>query len=179
MSSLTNQPDNMNYLSPLGFRFLLQRAPNVMYFCQAAQLPTVSLSDLDMETPLAKIPFVGDRILYEPLSIRFKIDEDLKNYLELFNWMEGLGHPEDLTQYKNETDDNRYGARMRTQPQWSSDATLMILTSNHNANIMVTFEDMFPISLSPLQFDTTLADIEHLEADALFKYRRFTIASLN
>ena len=36
-----------------------------------------------------------------------------------------------------------------------SDATLMILTSKNNANLEVRFRDLYPISLSVLDFNST------------------------
>ena len=45
------------------------------------------------------------KLTYAPLDIRFRVDEDMSNYLEIYNWMTGLGTPEDIKQYKslNET----------------------------------------------------------------------------
>jgi hypothetical protein len=56
-----------------------------------------------------------------------------------------------------------------------SDGTLAVLSSNNNLNKTIRFIDLFPISLSPLQFDATMSDVEYLEADVSFRYQRFTI----
>jgi hypothetical protein len=32
----------------------------------------------------------------EIFSLRFLVDEDLENYLEVQNWMRGLGYPEEV-----------------------------------------------------------------------------------
>ena len=37
-------PSNKNFLSPVGFKFVIGRTPNVDYFCQSASIPEVSLS---------------------------------------------------------------------------------------------------------------------------------------
>ena len=156
---------NVNFLSPLGFRFMLNRAPNIEYFCQAATLPSISLAEVIQSNPMANIYRPGDRLTYEPLSLRFRVDEDMKNYLEVHNWMLGLGHPNTLQQYKSLSEK-------------VSDGSIMILTSNSNPSIRIAFEDMFPTSLSPLTFDVTQGDIEYLEAEVTFRYRQFTIEKL-
>ena len=32
-------PKNKNFLSPVGFKFIMSRTPNVDYFCQSASIP--------------------------------------------------------------------------------------------------------------------------------------------
>ena len=74
---------NLNFLSPLGFRFLLNKAPNIEYFCQVATLPTISMTEINRSNPFVAIPQPGDRIVYEPLTLQFRVDEDMTNYLEI------------------------------------------------------------------------------------------------
>jgi len=90
----------------------------------------------------------------------------MKNYLEIYNWIIGLGHPENFRQYKN-LDTSRASIY--------SDGALIILSSNNNPIVRISFEDMFPLSLSPLAFDVTQTDIEYLQAEVTFRYRQFTV----
>jgi len=163
---------NINFLSPLGFRFQLNRAPNVEYFCQSATLPTISMVEVLQPNPLAQIPRPGDRITYEPLILRFRVDENMLNYLEIFNWIVGLGHPNTLDQYKNLIKNEA------TQSGIYSDGSILILSSNNNPSIRIAFENMFPLSLSPLAFDVTQSDVEFLEAEVTFRYTLFTVEKL-
>ena len=83
MSITDNQPDNLNPLSPLGFRFQIKRIPHVNYFCQSVVLPTITMNPVEMQTsPFGVLPRPGDRLIYDPFTIRFRADEDLKNYIE-------------------------------------------------------------------------------------------------
>jgi len=157
---------NLNFLSPLGFRFVLNRAPNIEYFCQAATLPTISMVEAIQTNPFVNIPRPGDKISYEPFTLTFRVDEEMKNYLEIYNWIIGLGHPENFRQYKN-LDTSRASIY--------SDGALIILNSNNNPIVRISFEDMFPLSLSPLAFDVTQTDIEYLQAEVTFRYRQFTV----
>ena len=83
MSIVDTLPDNINFLSQNGFRFAVKRLPGVNYFCQSVTLPAVSVGAIESPTPFAAVPRPGDRITYEPLTIRFKVDEDLTNYFEI------------------------------------------------------------------------------------------------
>ena len=100
MSIIDNQPANLNLLSGVAFRFTLNDVPNVTFFCQNAQIPGVSLGEVSIQNPLATIYKAGDMV-FEPLAIRFVIDEDLQNYMEIFNWIKGLGHPGDFQEYRD------------------------------------------------------------------------------
>ena len=160
----TTVTQNENFLSPLGFRFQLNRTPNVEYYCQAVSLPTISMNEALQHNPFNQIPRPGDKITYEPLTIRFRVDEDMLNYSEIHDWMIALGFPENFTQYDK---DNVY-----------SDGSMIVNTSNNNANIRIAFEDMFPIALSPLAFDVTSTDVEYLEAEVTFRYRMFKLENL-
>ena len=169
---------NLNFLSPIGFRFQLQRAPNVEYFCQAVTLPTISIGEIPQMNAFVNIPRPGDKVTYGEFTMRFRIDEDMTNYLEIHDWIEALGHPEDLSQYKTL---NPMSPEARTEAFLSdvySDGSIIVLSSNNNANIRISFHNMFPLSLGAISFDTTITEIEYLEAEVSFAYRKFEIEKL-
>lgn len=171
MSVVVRQPSNKNFLSPLGFKFLLMKAPTVEYFIQNVNIPSLGFQSADVPTPFVNLPFPGDHLRFGELQLTFKIDEDMQNYLEIFNWLVGLGFPDNFAQYKNI-------ANVSTRDGVVSDATLMILTSAKNPNISITFKNLFPTSLSDVQFDTTQTDVEFVNATVTFKYQSFTIEKL-
>ena len=132
MSALQNLPSNISYLSPIGFRFILSNFPEVTYFCQAANIPGVSIGGIDFPTPLKNIQFSGDEVSFEELSIRFVVDENLKNWLSIYDWIIGMGIPDKAAaeKYKKLKDENKLTA----------DGTLTILTSNMNAQMNIKFQ---------------------------------------
>ena len=167
--ALYTQPDNKNLLSPTGFRFLLNRTPGVNYFTYSVPIPTLSLGEIDTENPNVRLPFPGDKLRFEPLSIRFRVDEDLQNYLEIHNWLLSLGYPEDITK-------SGYGrGAYNTSGEVYSDGSLLIMTSSMNVNLRITFKNLFPISLTELNFDASLTDIDYLEATASFRSSTYEI----
>lgn len=179
--STQEQPNNLNYLSPLGFRFQLKRLPNVNYFTQSVTLPTLTLNPIEQQTsPFGIIPRPGDRLQYDPFTLRFRVDEDLTNYIEIEDWLVGMGHPENFQQTKEFSEDNpspfltaSRGGGSALASNFVSDATLTVLTSHKNPHINIFFQDAFPISLTELTFDVTQPDLEYLEASVTFRYRKF------
>lgn len=173
MSALNNQPTNNNFLSPLGFKFQIKKTPHLNYFVQSVVLPSVSLGVIEVGTPFSRLPLPGDKLTFNDLDVTFKVDEDMVNYLEIFNWMSALGKPDNFTDGAS-----IYAASPMSGDGVFSELSLAVLTSSMNGNKMITFTDAFPINLSDITFDSTQSDVEYITATATFHYRRFTITTL-
>ena len=175
-SKLKTQPDNLSYLSPSGFSFIINKLPNVNYFCQGVTLPGISINAVPVATAFTNIPFPGDRVEFQDLLIRFIIDEEMNNYQEIYNWMRGLGFPESHEEYVEvqKSDPKNPGPDSGIV----SDAELLVLTGGKTPQIKFSFKDAFPLQLSSVNFDTNVEDIQYLQADVTFAYRSYTIENL-
>ena len=56
-----------------------------------------------------------------------------------------------------------------------SDATLILLDSNNNPKINITFVDSFPISLQGLDFEISTGSTEYMQGVAMFKYSYYEL----
>ena len=172
--------DNRNFLAPTGFKFSLKRSPGVAFFCNQANIPSLDLGIATQPSYLKDIDVPGDKIQFGDLTLRFLVDEDLVNYMEIQNWIRGLGYPETLQEFdKLEREavlPSNYG---RVGDNIYSDGTLQILSSNLVAKFNVNFKDMFPYSLSTITFDATDTDIEYFTADVSFKYTIYNLTDLS
>ena len=141
----------------------------------------MNLGVAEQPTYLKNIPTPGDKIDFGDLTIRFLVDEDLGNFMEIQNWIRGLGFPESIKEFHDlEADSNlpaNFGARSRGNIY--SDGTLQILSSNLIPKFQVVFKDLFPVSLSTMTFDATDTDIEYFTANASFKYTIYDITDLS
>ena len=174
------QIENRNFLSPLGFKFTLNRAPKVAFFGNSANIPSMTLGVAVQTNYLKDIDTPGDKIVFEDFSLRFLVDENLDNYMEIYNWIRGLGYPESLQEiYDFQTSNAVFQQPDKSQMNLYSDGTLQVLTSKENPNFKVTFKDMWPYSLSTLQFDATSEDIQYFTADVIFKYTIYNITDLS
>ncbi len=173
MPILTNQPDNINFLSPLAFKFTLARAPTLNFFATAVNLPSVELGFTEIPTPFKMLPFAGDKLIYGDFQMTFKVDEDFSNYFEVYNWLKALGHPESFYDYSQ-----LRGAKSGNKETVLSDATLMIFNSSYMPNVEIEFQDMFPTSLGDINFNTTDTDVNYVTNTVTFKYKIFKITKL-
>jgi len=175
------QIQNRNYLSPTGFNFTLQRCPKVSFFSNTAQIPGIDLGVATQPNYLNDIPRPGEKLQFSDFNLRFLVDEDLKNYMQIQNWMRGLGFPESLAEIYSEYTEyaKLYNREFnKSEELLYSDATLEVLNSTMNPQFLVKFKGMFPISLTTLDFDATPTDVDYFTAECTFKYTVYTITDL-
>ena len=180
--SIYQEVSNRNFLSVVGFKFLLNRCPKVDFYCNTANIPEVTLGTAVQSTYLKDIPLPGDKLMYGDLNLTFMVDEDMENYLQLYQWLTSLGFPESLNQFNELKDTDRL---LPEQPQPGdffnerSDATLMILNSDYNPSVKIKFKDVFPVSLSAVPFDATAETQQYYTATASFRYTIFDVIDVN
>jgi hypothetical protein len=139
----------------------------------------MSLGIANQATYLKDIPVPGDKINFEDLTLRFIVDEDMVNYTEIYNWIKGLGYPEDLNQiYDLQRENKNKYSRLNSQMNIYSDGTMQILTSNQRPKFQVKYYDLFPYDLTTLIFDATVTDSDPLTAQVKFKYTFFELTDL-
>lgn len=173
MTAITQQPTNLAFLSPLGFTMKVKNIPNVSYFIQSVTIPQISLNTVDVPTPFQRLPFPGTKLDFGELNVSFKVDENLVNYKEIYNWMIAVGFPDDFEQYKVIDNKPKYSGE-----GVQSDISLFVLSSAMNPTHEFLFYDCFPISLSDLTFDSTSSDVGYLTATVSFANRRFEVKTL-
>lgn len=174
MSAFDKQIANRNFLTPLGFKFNLARAPKVDFFSNSANIPGINLGAAIQPTYLKDIPIPGDKLVFDDFTMRFNVDENLENYTIVQNWMRGLGYPESVYEYIEwkDSDPNNPG-----QDPNVSDGTLIVYNSNFQPSTMVKFQGLFPVSLSSIEFDASDTDVQYVTASVTFKYVLYKIAN--
>lgn len=171
MSALDRTPENLNFLNTYGYQVLIKKLPYVKYFTQKFEHPGCSIPSTSQPNPFTSIPHSGEHILYEPLTVDFKVDEDMKNYIEVYNWLRGLGFPDNFEEHKALTE-------MPVGERICSDISIIALTNVKNPNIMITYRDAFPVSISRLYFSTTENDVVSLNCQVTFEYTLYDIEDL-
>lgn len=175
-NAYSNQVQNRNFLSSVGFRFTLNRARKVSFFANSANIPGMNLGVTEQPTYLKDIDIPGDKISFNDFTLRFLVDENLENYMQIHKWMRGLGYPESLNEIFDlqQQEDNTIGYDSQSMNIYS-DGTLQVVNSSNRVQFEVVFLDMFPYDLSDLQFDATTEDTEYFTAEVSFKYTIYNI----
>jgi hypothetical protein len=170
VSILQNQPTDINFLLTTRFRLILPRAPNLVYWVQGCNLPGFSMENATQATAFVQRPVPGDRIHYNDLKITFRVDEQMKNYREVADWIIGLGFPKQFGQYEDLLN-SPFGIM--------SDIGLIILDAQQNPMHVVTFTDAFPVSISDLDFVSTETDANPIVVETTWKYLLWQFDEVN
>ena len=169
--------ENRNFLSPVGFKFNIDRLRGVDFFCQSATIPSMSLGSADTYTRLNKIPQPGDELVYEDLFVKFLVDENMKNWYQVANWMRELSTPYSSSEFRYDRGTiDAINKREATYDfatgnnQWRCDCSLFVLSSNYRVVSEFVFHDAWPTQLSTLNFDASVPDINYFTAEVALKY---------
>ena len=176
--SSARQIENRNFLSKIKFRFTFEKAPKVAFYATKINIPSLTLGVVEQPTYLTNIPLPGEKIEFGDLNVDFLVDEDMKNYFEIQNWIRAIGFPESLKEIydwqcssNNSSVEGPYNSDMNLY----SDGTLLVKTSNNNTNYQVVYRRMFPYFLSDLTFNSQEEDDNPHIASASFKYMMYNI----
>ena len=172
MTALNRNPKNINLLQSTKFRLTFSRLPGITYFCQTANLPGVSLTEVSRPTPFADLWTPGEKLVYDTLNITFLVDEDLRAWTEIHDWIRGMTFPTDFKEYLNLNRLPQTGGVskvIREKPQYT-EAVLTIFTNKNNPNFRIKMNDVFPTSLSTIIFNSQDTAENIVTADATFRF---------
>ena len=170
-------PSNPNFLHPNKFIFSFARAPNLQYFCQSVTVPGLSIGEAMFNTPFVDLFSPGDKPMYDLLNLTFLIDEDLKSWLEIHDWLRAMSFPEGYADYKNMSKLNKIAGNLPKFPQFH-DASLTLFSSSNNPRFRFKFKDAFPTTLSTFVINSADSPDEILTADATFRFAYYNVEKL-
>lgn len=147
----TNTILESNFLSPSRFILVVDtpKFESVSYHLQTVSIPTVSVQRVEAPWMQHQPSLTGDRVIFDPLTVRFIIDENMDNYSKLFDWIV-------------ET------VNVNSQSAMKKDLSLLIYNNSNNLNKTIQFIGAFPTSLSPVEFSSTNSDTQFLFSDVEF-----------
>ena len=152
--ALNDQVKNVNPITEVQFKFEIVDRPATTFFVQTVNLPGLTTDAMALGRPgRTGVTLAGGAVEYELLEVGFVVDEYLKNWQEIFNWMTG------------------------PQPTYSS-AVLTVLSSSMNPTLEVHFEHLYPTALTELAFDSSVQETTSLISTVTFNYSKYTIKNL-
>jgi len=155
-----------NLLKSNSYQFSIERIPETIFRITSVNLPEISVPAPSAPSGASTQYFPGSSSEFSLLTISFLVDENLKNYEEIFRW---------ITQQRYGIGSD-FSAKNVTETKLTSDATLITLTNSSNPNRVIKFFDLFPTSLGQLNFSTQQSDPIPVECSAQFYFSRFVFA---
>jgi len=118
INALSRQPSVFDFAQTNQFKIYLPIFPTTEWFVVQANVPDISLGTANQSTPFTDISLVGDKPQYGDFSITFMIDEQYKNYMEMYKWIKNIAFPYSRDQFNKlprpDNIDRSTGSRYRT-----------------------------------------------------------------
>lgn len=163
---LKGTPFNTNFALNTNFRFMLKKVPNVTYFITSITTPSSSSNPIVMDYITAAPLKLPGGAANTDVSIRFIIDEDFKNYMEMVKWFRS-GAP--YKDFKEIVPEHLAGP---------SDGMMLLLNNKKNPMKMINYRNMIPTQLSGFNLSSAESEPSVLTATVTFVFDTFTVTQL-
>ena len=134
-----------------------QKLQKILLFCDAVQLPGLSLSTTQARTfgEFREMPYEK---LFENVNLSFYCDVDMHVKMLFDDWMSAIQNPEDRTieYYKN----------------YITDLYIDVYDINENQRYNVTLYEAYPKSIGAVQLDYAQKEVMKLQVGIQYKYWR-------
>lgn len=133
-------------------------------YAVSVNIPSINMADLP--TPWrSELGYVAsNRITYDPLNIKFAVDEKMQIYYDLYRWM-----------YENAC---APGGGHGTGPNAFSDISLQILNSSFGKTQEFKFVNSFPTQINSIEFNVQASEVTYAYVDVSFRYDYFEIVGM-
>ena len=188
ISATHRQPTVFDYSQSNQFKVFIPIFPITEWFVVRANIPSVNLGVADQYTPFVQVQVAGDHITYGDFSITFIVDENLKNYMEMYNWMKNIGFPFSHEQfnklerpdYQDRSGGQVYNAESDTYSKANdrdlyTDIVLQIMTSKNNLVAQCEIYEAFPTTIGAIEYSQQETDMTYATCEVGFAYSWFDV----
>ena len=172
---------NKSILNRNNFRLLVDKIPTVEYYVRTVNIPGVQFGETVQSAGVGLDAFFpGDKATFDTLEVSFLVDEDLGNFIEIYNWIDSIVPLSDPALYGSFTGtarDNRNRlASVDNDLNQYSDITLVINTNKNIPNRYIRFHECFPTALGSIELESG-ADAEPALVNVSFRFSYYDIAT--
>ena len=193
-SAVSRQPVVYDYSQQNQFKLYLPIFPLTEWFVTRCNIPGVSMGQGVQATSLIDMPIIGDKLTYDDFYCTFLVDEKLKNYTEMHDWLINIGFPTNHAQFNAKARPDQFkrpeAAKKRldtegvpvlgfnTDRDLYCNIDLFILSSKNNPVVKIQMIEAFPTSLTNIEYSQAETDTAYAECTATFAYSYFTIEAV-
>lgn len=168
-NAIQRQPKSLNPMQLNEYKMVLHKTPHLVYFCQSVNLPGIQSTPISQPSPFATdIKRTSGKVEHDNLIVKFIVNEDMSNWMEIYNWYEEITP---LDSFKQQI-------TPRNEQTRYSDVSIIVMNSKSNGLLHFTYVNAFPIKLAGLELDSTVSDINPAVSEVTFAYTGFTVQTL-
>ena len=186
------QPTVFDYSQNNQFQLNIPIFPLTQWFVVSCNVPGVTMGQGVVPTPLIDVPLMGDKLTYDQFNMTFLVDEKLKNYIELHDWLVNMAAPQNHDQFGARTSEYVISPSQPTKFYRNGeevtgstsdrdlycDIQLTILSSKNNPVAVITMQNAFPVTLSALDYTQQDTDTTYVQCNVSFAFMLYTIKAV-
>ena len=192
--ALSRQPTVFDYSQLNQFRLFMPIFPTTNWFVTRCNIPGVTMGQGVQATSLIDMPIVGDKLTYDDFYCTFIVDEQLKNYIEMHDWLVNIGFPSAHSEFNAKSRPDQFKRPQQTIKNLEHQLTpavfsatdrdlycnidLFILSSKNNPVVKIQMIEAFPTSLTNIEYSSQESETSYAECTATFAYSYFTLESV-
>ena len=192
--ALSRQPTVFDYSQLNQFRLFMPIFPTTNWFVTRCNIPGVTMGQGVQATSLIDMPIVGDKLTYDDFYCTFIVDEQLKNYTEIHDWLVNIGFPSAHAEFNAKARPDQFKRPQRSMKNPEHQLTpsvfadtdrdlycnidLFILSSKNNPVVKIQMMEAFPTSLTNIEYSSQESETSYAECTATFAYSYFTLESV-
>lgn len=172
MANTGNTPKNLNHLREKNFisKMSIEKLSDIDFFVTTVTIPGFNVGEVIQRGINKAIPRPGNTLEKDPLTVQFLLDEDMNNWLAIYEWMTGMTFPIDFEQSRTWIKKQKDAGVQ----DYYSNITIFLLKNSMRPNLALTFHNAFPTNLDG--FDMTVAGSdEPIVANAVFSFSHMTL----
>lgn len=128
-----------SFFNSENFRFVIDSEPDITFYITSGDIPSSSLASIPTSYRGGKSFQPGDSREYSPLSLNLIVDEKLKSYRRMHQWLNDLACSENpVSEFK--------------------DVSLILYSSHNNPTIDFKFINAFPVSVGSIPISNQVTD---------------------
>ena len=160
-------PTNTNLFQANKFKLVLGKTPIAEYFCQEVNLPSVAVPPVEHNNPFNRLWVTGVNTDYSELELSLLVDEELKVWQEIHEWMTGYSFPRHFEEYETQKQIGIY-----------TDASILIMTNANVPKIRFNFTHLFPVSHGALTLTVKEDGMEQVILPVSFRYDTYEMVRI-
>jgi len=170
---------NVNSLYGNHFKFTLLNWPDVTFDTQSITIPSVTAAMQQYPNPFVTLPQVGDHLHYGTFDVVYLMDKAFNTYFSLYYWIKGYGFPhsyDEIAAFRAAQAARTPNPRPQVRELEKTRALLSILQADTNSTVAeIQYEDVFPIAIGEVTFETTQSDAPLLTGRVTFATSDFHV----
>jgi hypothetical protein len=103
LNPVRRNPDSENAMLDTHFKMTFTRIPNVTFWCNATNIPSISIGEVEVPNKFISLHVPGSSIRSDNLKVSFQLDENFTNWNEIYTWMQQVVPFEDFYDVRMDT----------------------------------------------------------------------------